>query len=110
MIKSGMTIQVHLQGTSSKRLLHPGVLVGQNNGSHTARLYDRDLTIKPGSEVTLFFDKDAVWKDTPPKPVEWWHQLGGGSRADSDRFAGGVLHERLHESMHTVTVAKCRAE
>jgi len=61
-------------------------------------------------DIYLFYDKDAVWEDTPPKPVEWWHQLGGGARADSDRFAGGVLHERLHESMHKVTGAKCRAE
>ena len=64
----------------------------------------------PAWDIYFFYDKDAVWKDAPPNPVEWWHQLGGGDRADPDRFAAGVLHERLHESMHRVTGAKCTGE
>ncbi len=64
----------------------------------------------PAWDIYLFYDKDADWKDAPPKPVEWWHQLGGGDRADRERNAGGVLGERLHESMHRVTGAKCKAD
>ena len=64
----------------------------------------------PAWDIYLFYDKEAAWTDGPPKPVEWWHQLGGGDRADPDRFSAGVLDERLHESMHKVTGASCRPE
>lgn len=64
----------------------------------------------PAWDIYFFYDKQAEWKDAPPEPVEWWHQLGGGDRADPERFAAGVLEERLHESMHRVTGAKCAGE
>lgn len=62
----------------------------------------------PAWDIYLFYDKDVAWDDKPPRPIEWWHQLGGGDRADLDRFAAGVIADRLHESMHRVTGASCK--
>lgn len=64
----------------------------------------------PAWDIYLFYDKNAAWSDAPPKPVEWWHQLGGGDRADPERFAAGVIAEKLHESMHSVTGAECSGD
>ncbi len=61
----------------------------------------------PAWDIYFFYDKDATWDELPPKPVEWWHQLGGKDRADPERFAAGVIAEKLHESMHRVTNAEC---
>ncbi len=63
----------------------------------------------PAWDIYLFYAKGAEWTDAPPPPVEWWHQLSGGDRADAERFAAGVLEEKLHESMHSVTGAMCDA-
>lgn len=63
----------------------------------------------PAWDIYLFYEKGAQWADAPPRPIEWWHQLGGGDRADAKRFAAGVLEEKLHESMHAVTGAMCKA-
>jgi len=61
----------------------------------------------PAWDIYLFYDKNAEWAEAPPNPVEWWHQLGGNDRADPTRYAAGILAERLHESVHSVTGAKC---
>jgi hypothetical protein len=39
-------------------------------------------------DVYLFFDPDAEWKDQPPTPAQWVHQLGG-SWADPARHRFG---------------------
>ena len=62
----------------------------------------------PAWDIYFFYDKDAAWDEAPPKPVEWWHQLGGANRTDPERFAAGSLAEKIHESMHAVTGADCR--
>lgn len=65
----------------------------------------------PAWDIYFFYDEDAEWRDVPPKPIEWWHQLGGGDdRVDQSRFAAGVLAEKLHESMHRVTGADCSGD
>lgn len=43
----------------------------------------------PAWDIYLFYDKTAEWKDDPPKPVDWMHQLGGKDRADPARFRTG---------------------
>ena len=58
----------------------------------TGRAFARDLLYPGGGvawDVYLYYDKDAVWNDTLPEPVEWYHQLGGGRRADPALFRPG---------------------
>ena len=53
------------------------------------RVFAKDLLYEGGGpawDIYLYYDKDAVWGDTPPKPVEWYHQLSGTRRADPKRF------------------------
>ena len=61
----------------------------------------------PAWDIYLFYDKDSAWEEAPPKPVEWWHQLGGGGRADPKRFAAGTLIQKLHDSVHKLTGKEC---
>ncbi len=51
-------------------------------------------------DVYLFYDKQAEWTEEPPLPVEYYHQLSGGQRADPERFAGGALGVRLEDALH----------
>ena len=58
----------------------------------TGRAFARDLLYEGGGvawDVYLYYFKDAVWNDTLPEPVEWYHQLGGGRRADPALFRPG---------------------
>ena len=51
-------------------------------------------------DIYMFYDKDARWDEHPPKPIDYMHQLGGGRRADPERFhAGDELVSELHDSM-----------
>lgn len=43
----------------------------------------------PAWDIYMFYDKAAEWRDDPPKPVDWMHQLGGTDRADPTRFHTG---------------------
>lgn len=36
-------------------------------------------------DVYLLYDKDAEWKDTPPKPIYWQEQLGISDETQLDR-------------------------
>lgn len=64
----------------------------------------------PAWDIYFFYEKGVTWADAPPQPVEWWHQLGRGDRADPDRFAAGSLAAKLHDSMHSVTGEECQTE
>jgi len=68
----------------------------------TGRAFARDLLYAGGGvawDVYLYYDKLAVWNDTPPEPVEWYHQLGGGRRADPAKFRPGKkLRTALREA------------
>ena len=65
----------------------------------------------PAWDIYFFYKKGEEWKDAPPEPAEWMHQLGGGGRADATKFhAGQDLIDQLHEAMHQVTGADCRQE
>lgn len=65
----------------------------------------------PAWDIYFFYGKGQQWTDTPPQPVEWMHQLSGGTRADPAKFhTGAELFERLHETMHEVTGAECSAQ
>jgi hypothetical protein len=70
-----------------------------------------DGIIRPGAgpawDVYLFYGREAEWHDAPPKPKDWWHQLGDGLRADPSRFAGGILGEKLLDGMHKLTGTPC---
>lgn len=59
-------------------------------------------------DIYFFYEKGATWGDKPPTPAEWMHQLGGGRRADPDRFhPGKELVDELHKAMHKVTGEEC---
>lgn len=63
----------------------------------------------PAWDVYLFYGKGEQWKDRPPRPAEWMHQLNGGNRADPAHFhTGDKLVEKLHEAMHKVAGDSCR--
>ena len=36
-------------------------------------------------DIYLLYDKDAEWKDTPPKPIYWQEQLGISEATQLDR-------------------------
>ena len=58
----------------------------------TGRAFARDLLYEGGGvawDMYLYYDKLAVWNDTLPEPVEWYHQLSGGRRADPALFRPG---------------------
>ena len=58
-------------------------------------------------DIYMFYDLDARWDEIPPKPIDWMHQLGGGGRADPERFhSGDELVSELHESMGRLFPAK----
>lgn len=59
----------------------------------------------PAWDVYLFYAPGATWEQDPPPPTEWYHQLGGGLRADPERFAGGRLNEVLGDAMRRLTRA-----
>lgn len=65
----------------------------------------------PAWDIYFFYKKGEEWKDSPPEPAEWMHQLGGGDRADATKFKTGAgLVEQLHEAMHKVTGAACKED
>jgi hypothetical protein len=54
----------------------------------------------PAWDIYLFYERGMTWVDRPPAPVEWVHQLGGGRRADPERFRTGEdLINELHDAM-----------
>ncbi len=58
-------------------------------------------------DIYMFYDKDARWHDNPPKPIDYMHQLGGGRRADPERFhSGDELVSELHRSMERLFSAE----
>ncbi len=66
------------------------------------------ISVGPAWDIYFFYTKGTDWKDAPPAPAEWMHQLGGGGRADATRFrTGDDLVEQLHVAMHEVTGAQC---
>ena len=48
------------------------------------------ITSGPAWDIYFFFDQGAQWKEKPPEPVEWIHQLSGGRRADAKLFRTGA--------------------
>ena len=61
----------------------------------------------PACDIYLFYDKESEWKDQPPKPADWMHQLGGAQRADPQRLhTGEELVAHLRESMQRITGLK----
>ena len=66
------------------------------------------ISAGPAWDIYFFYTKGTHWKDAPPAPAEWMHQLGGGGRADAKKFrTGDDLVEQLHVAMHEVTGAQC---
>ncbi len=51
-------------------------------------------------DIYFFYERGVIWEDRPPAPAEWVHQLGGGRRADPERFRTGEdLINGLHDAM-----------
>ena len=62
----------------------------------------------PAWDIYFFYNKGMEWESKPPEPTAWMHQLGGGGRADPDRFhTGDDLINRLHAAMHLVSGEGC---
>ncbi len=62
----------------------------------------------PAWDIYFFYNKGVEWESNPPEPTAWMHQLGGGGRADPDRFhSGDDLIAHLHAGMHLVTGEGC---
>lgn len=60
-------------------------------------------------DIYMFYKKGDEWKNDPPQPVQYLHQLSGGKRADPKYyFTGEDLINQLHETMHDVTGEKCK--
>ena len=57
----------------------------------------------PAWDIYLFYEKGTSWDEKTPRPFAWWHQLGGGKRADPEHFAAGMLGEKLKDSMEKLT-------
>lgn len=54
----------------------------------------------PAWDIYFFYERGTIWKDRPPSPVEWVHQLDGERRADPKRFRTGEdLVTALHDAM-----------
>jgi len=57
------------------------------------KAYSRILRLgesRPAWDVYLFFDRDAEWRDEPPSPQNWMHQLPRAPaerRLDADALA-----------------------
>lgn len=63
--------------------------------------------IRPGAgvawDIYMFYKPGDTWDEHPPKPIDWMHQLGGGRRADAQRFyAGRELVKELKASMQRI--------
>jgi copper chaperone CopZ len=80
----------------------------------TGRAFAHDLLYPGGGvawDIYLYYDKDAVWNDTLPEPVEWYHQLSGGRRADPTLFRPGTkltttLREATGRALNLETSAR----
>ena len=65
-------------------------------GGTLVKAYSRILQLgdsRPAWDVYLVFDRQAEWKDEPPLPQDWMHQLpfAPGERSlDGDRLAAEV--------------------
>ena len=59
----------------------------------------------PAWDIYLFYKPGDRWSTNPPMPCEWWHQLGGGKRADPSHFRWGEqLVEAFFETMQRLTL------
>ena len=64
-------------GRAVKRLDEPRATHWWDGDDILAHAYAPVLGIEGEAwDVYLLYDKDAVWGDTPPKPVFWQEQLG----------------------------------
>lgn len=58
----------------------------------------------PAWDIYFFYKKGRVWKDGPPTPDVYMHQLGGEGRAAADHFrAGDNLVASLRDAMRKLT-------
>lgn len=62
------------------------------------------ITRGPAWDIYFFYKKGQEWKDAIPEVAEWMHQLGGGERADANKFRTGQgLVRQLHSAMSKLT-------
>jgi len=74
------------------------------------RAFAHDL-IAPGRgpawDIYLSYNPGDTWREHPPRPSDYFHQLGGGRRADAKRFrTGDKLIAALHATMEASGAAK----
>ena len=98
-----------LPGDDATTALRASALFGE---SHVAQFHDpggrvgkliADRLVKhpPAWDIYLFFGRDSAWTDTPPRPSQWYHQLGP-EIADESRQRSG---DRLAAALYAETVA-----
>ncbi len=63
-------------GRATKSLTDPRVTHYWDGESELVKGFAPVLGVPKTWDVYLLYDKDAEWKDTPPKPIFWQEQLG----------------------------------
>jgi len=57
---------------------------------------DRLVKHPPAWDMYLFFDRESAWLDAPPRPSEWFHQLGPEIADVSRQRSGDALAAALY--------------
>ncbi len=73
-------------GRATKNLNEPRVAHYWDGDSVLVQGYAPVLGIDGDAwDIYLLYDKDAEWKDTPPKPIYWQEQLGISDETKLDK-------------------------
>lgn len=80
-------------GRATKSLADPRVLHYWDGENVLSKAFAPVLGIEGDAwDIYLLYDKDAEWKDTPPKPVYWQEQLGisDETKLDAPKLAAEI--------------------
>jgi hypothetical protein len=81
----------------------PRVLHFHDPGQCAGKAIARSLGARGGQvawDFYLFYEKNALWTDDPPAPMDWMHQLRDNQWADSMRYhSGDDLVAELYNAM-----------
>lgn len=83
-------------GRATKSLTNPRVKHYWDGDNTLATAFSPVLGIEQDTwDVYLLYDKDAEWKDTPPKPAYWQEQLGISDETKLDGPKLGIEINKL---------------
>ena len=88
-------------GRATKNLTDPRVTHFWDADNELATSFSPVLGIDgPTWDVYLLYDKDAEWKDSPPKPIYWQQQLG---ISDETKLDGPKLTAEINKLLADVS-------